>query len=174
MTWSTHLMAGLNALWLLELFPGLAFENAGLLAGAAALGALLPDLDASESKIKHLSLAGIKPFFLPSQAIYNHYGHRSFLHSVAGLALVGIASAALSVVTGRGAALALCLGYASHLMADAMTKSGIPFLYPRRKRFHLLSKRLRVTTGSLAEEFIFVLLSITALALMLRHLSIGG
>ena len=172
MTWSTHLMAGLSALWIMEALPASQPENMALLAGAAALGSLLPDLDASESKVKHLSVAGIKPFLLPSQAIYGQFGHRTFLHSLAGLAFCASSCLLLSPFTGWQVALALWLGYASHLAADALTRSGIPWLYPNHRRFHLLPPRLRLTTGSQAEEVVFVLLSLSALLLMLRHLPV--
>jgi inner membrane protein len=172
MTWSTHLMAGLSALWLMEALPTSQPENMALLAGAAALGSLLPDLDAAESKIKHLSIAGIKPFLLPSQMIYGQLGHRSFLHSLPGLTFCGCISLLLLPFVGWQIALALWLGYASHLATDAMTRSGIPWLYPHRERFHLLPPRLRITTGSPEEEIIFVLLSLFALLLTLRHLPV--
>lgn len=146
-------------------------NNMAFLAGAAALGSLLPDLDASESKIKHFTIGGIKPFLLPSQAIYRQLGHRTFLHSLVGLTFVAVTGAVLVPFTGKDAALALWLGYASHLIADGITRSGIPLLYPRPKRFHLMPKRFRVVTGSPAKDVIFVLLSLSALTLMLRHLS---
>ena len=165
-------MAGLNTLWLLEALPGAQFENIALMAGAAAFGSLLPDLDASQSKIKHLRIGGIKPFYLPAEAIYHQLGHRTFLHSLAGLAYIAIVCAVLSPFIGWQAALALWLGYASHLVADGVTKSGIPLLYPKSKRFHLLPKALRITTGSLEEEVVFVLLSLSILAFLLRHLAI--
>lgn len=66
--------------------------------------------------------------------------------------------------------LALSLGYASHLAADACTKSGIPLFYPRRKRYHLLPRALRLTTGSLAEEAVFMALAMMVLLLMLGQL----
>jgi inner membrane protein len=172
MTWSTHLMAGLSALWLMEALPASATENMALLAGAAALGSLLPDLDASESKIKHLSIGGIKPFYLPSEMIYSQLGHRSFLHSLYGLAFCACSCLLLSPFTGWQAALALWLGYASHLAADAMTRSGIPWLYPQPRRYHLLPPRLRLVTGSPEEEIVFVLLALSALLLTLRHLPV--
>ena len=172
MTWSTHLMAGLSALWLMEALPASQPENMALLAGAAALGSLLPDLDASESKIKHLSVAGVKPFYLPSRMIYGQLGHRSFLHSLAGLAYCACFCLLFAPFTGWQVALALWLGYASHLAADALTRSGIPWLYPRNGRFHLLPARLRLTTGSQEEEVVFVLLALSALLLMLRHLPV--
>jgi len=53
MTWSTHVFAGLGALWLLEPVPGgITPDTIGAVVAAAAFGALLPDLDAADSKIK--------------------------------------------------------------------------------------------------------------------------
>jgi inner membrane protein len=170
MTWSTHLMAGLNTLWVLEALPGVQTESIVLIASAAAFGSLLPDLDASQSKIKHLKVGGIKPFYLPAEAIYHQLGHRSFLHSLPGLAFIGIVCAALSPVAGWQAALALWLGYVSHLIADGVTKSGIPLLYPQAKRFRFLPRGFRITTGSPAEEVVFVILSLSVLSLLLQHL----
>lgn len=55
MTWPTHSLIGINFLWLLTpLPPGTLAYDMGTLAAVTVLGALLPDLDASESKIKHL------------------------------------------------------------------------------------------------------------------------
>ena len=85
MMWPTHAAAGVASLWLLAIVPPewLGYDF-GVLSACAALGALLPDLDASESKIKHLRLLGtnIKPFFLPSQVIYATDHHRGLLHSL--------------------------------------------------------------------------------------------
>lgn len=69
MRWPTHALFGINSLWLLSPLPlEMSGYDWGTLAAIAAFGALLPDLDASESKIKHLKLAGtqIKPFILPA------------------------------------------------------------------------------------------------------------
>ena len=69
MTWPTHILFDISTLWLLALLPtewmGYDF---GTLAAVAAFGTLLPDLDASESEIKHLktSKTQFKPFFLPA------------------------------------------------------------------------------------------------------------
>ena len=57
MTWPTHTLFGISTLWLLAPVPPEVLHSIfGVLAAAAALGALLPDLDASESKIKHLKI----------------------------------------------------------------------------------------------------------------------
>ena len=187
MLWRTHALIGINSLWLLELIPpGIERGNLALLLGVAAFGALLPDLDARESKIKHLSVARIKPFYLPALAIHRQLGHRGFSHSLSALALVAVAAAGfngalyysnlpLASFWAWQASAALVLGYASHLAADASTKSGIPllyvpWLYPHKKRYHLLPPSLRFTTGSEAEEVLFPLLALLILLLLLNHL----
>ncbi len=60
MTWPTHAFFGVSALWILApLPPEIMRYDFGTLAAFAAFGALLPDLDASESKLKHLKLLGL-------------------------------------------------------------------------------------------------------------------
>ena len=88
MTWPTHAFFGISTLWLLApLPPEVIGYDFGTLAAFAAFGALLPDLDATESKIKHLKLFGtsFKPFLLASQIIHWSDQHRGLLHSLTGL-----------------------------------------------------------------------------------------
>lgn len=174
----THLLLGVNSVWLLTLVPGAVgtfapdMHNPGLLAGTAALGALLPDLDAAQSTIKFLRLGGrFQPFLLPAEVLHQAFGHRGVLHSLLGLAgftlIVGVPQA---LWLGWLPAVALLLGYASHLVGDGCTKSGIPLLFPQRTRRHLLLLPLRLTTGSQAEEVVFAALALGALALLLPRL----
>lgn len=56
----THALAGIASLWCLQVVPTLIRpELLAPLGVLAALGALLPDLDATESQIKRLSVAGV-------------------------------------------------------------------------------------------------------------------
>lgn len=139
-----HLLAG---------FPA----GAALCAGAAILGALAPDIDAEDSTIKHelggagaiaswgLGLAGVKHRGL------THYG------LTAGLALA--AAWLIGRQFGLGdVGLAFGLGYLSHILADAMTKHGVPLWGPLPGQFHLLPKALRLRTGSPAETLLFMVL----------------
>ncbi|MCL4297952.1 MAG: metal-dependent hydrolase [Anaerolineae bacterium] len=139
-----HLIAG---------FPA----GAALCAGAAILGALAPDIDAEESTIKHelggagtvasggLGLAGVKHRGL------THYG------LTAGLALA--AAWLIGRQFGYGdVGLAFGLGYLSHILADAMTKQGVPLWGPLPGQFHLLPKALCMRTGSPAETLLFMAL----------------
>jgi membrane-bound metal-dependent hydrolase YbcI (DUF457 family) len=174
MTWRTHVLSGVSSLWLLLLIPhALNPRNAALLMALAALGALLPDLDAGQSKIRHLRLTEFKPLgkakpFAPlSNALSQGLGHRGVLHSLLGWSVIALVASGLTALAQWPAALALVLGYGAHLCGDACTRSGIPWLYPARKRYHLLPPRLRFVTGSLAEEALFpFLLSATVMLLL--------
>ena len=171
MLWRTHVLIGLNTLWLFDLVPhGLPLETLPLVITASAFGSLLPDLDASESKIKHWSVARIKPFYLPALAVHRRFGHRGFSHSLLALALLAALTLPLAFLLGWPAWLALLLGYAGHLAADGCTRSGIPLFYPNKKRYHLLPPSLRFVTGSQAEEVLLPLLSVLLLILLLRQL----
>lgn len=176
MQWRTHILAGASSLWLLNALPGgITPDLFPLCLCLAAFGALLPDLDANESKIKHLAVAGIQPFALPAQAIYQQFGHRGFFHSSSALVLTSLLSLPVIAYFGWQPWLALTLGYASHLAADACTVSGIPFRYipwinPDKTHYHLLPRKLRFVTGSEAEAALMPLLALLALLLVLRHL----
>lgn len=174
MTWPTHSLLGINSLWLFALLPSeyVAYDM-GTLAACAVLGALLPDLDASESKIKHLKIFGtnFKPFLLPAQVVHCTDQHRGLLHSLWDLGMITLASAPLLLWVGWAPIVALVLGYASHLLGDAATKSGIRLFYPNSTRYYLLPKKLRLTTGSLAEDALIALLGVVAIFLLLLNFS---
>ncbi len=132
MTWPTHALIGIHSLWLrAPLPPEFLGYDLGTLAACAALGALLPDLDASESKIKHLKLLGtnFKPFLLPAQVVHRTDQHRGLLHSLWGLGLAILVVAPAAFWMGWASVAALLLGYASHLLGDAATKSGSKLRY---------------------------------------------
>lgn len=89
--------------------------------------------------------------------------HRGITHSLltcllltGGLALL---LTALPAWPTRGMPLAFLVGYVSHLAADGVTKTGVPLLLPLlRRRFHLLPRPLRITTGGGFEMGLFRLL----------------
>lgn len=167
----THALAGVASLWCLQEFPALVSpELLAPLGVLAALGALLPDLDAAQSQIKHLSVAGFRPFAPLSLLLNRTFGHRGVLHSLLGWGIATLVLLPLTFVTGLAVPLAISLGYASHLATDACTKSGIPLLYPSRKRYHLLPRPLRLTTGSQAEDGVFMIMAVLVVALMLHQL----
>lgn len=167
----THALIGVNALWLLTVVPdGVTASNLALLSATAALGGLLPDLDAAESKIKHLRLGDLKPFVFLSLPLHRALGHRGLLHSLVGLSLIASLALPLAFRWGWQPSVALVLGYASHLLADSCTRSGVPLLYPASDRFHLLPPHLRIVTGSPTEDALFPFLIAAAALLLLTHL----
>ena len=167
----THALAGVASLWCFQAVPNLIRpELLAPLGALAALGALLPDLDANQSQIKHLSVAGIKPFAPLSVLLNRTFGHRGVLHSLLGLGIVTLVLLPLAFATDLAVPLAISLGYASHLATDACTKSGIPLLYPDRRRHHLLPRPLRLTTGSQAEDGLFMIMAVLVAGLMLQQL----
>lgn len=173
MTWPTHALLGINSLWLLVLVPPeLVSYDFGTLAACAVLGALMPDLDASESKIKHLKVPGtnFKPFLLPAQIVHRTDQHRGLLHSLWGLGMVAFITFPLMLQIGWTPIVALLLGYASHLLSDAATKSGIRLFYPGKKRFTLLTKGWRVTIGSTIEEALLPIFALGTATLLLKSL----
>lgn len=170
MTWPTHALLGISSLWIIApLPPELLGYSMGVLAACAALGALLPDLDASESKVKHLKIPGtkIKPFLLPAQVVHRTEQHRGLLHLLRGLGMVTLMTMPFLFLIGWAPILTLLIGYASHLLGDAATKSGVRLLYPSATRVHLLPKGWRITTGSLAEEALIAPLALLAIVLLL-------
>jgi inner membrane protein len=200
-TWRTHAVGGVAALWLLAPVPNtlpgpsLVGPSVGLLATAAALGALLPDLDAQDAKARHLSVGGFQPLEPLGDLLHAAFGHRGLLHSLPGLALFALLLALpLSAWWGTGPSIAICLGYASHLALDSCTIRGIPLLPTRSqarrgqdrrnqdhrgkdakwsfvRRFHLLPSWLRVSTGTPSEDPVFFLLALAAMLLLLRTLT---
>ena len=104
---------------------------------AAALGALLPDIDHPQSWAGRKMRAISVPLSLV-------VGHRGVTHSAIAVA----AGLALLLLLGTGwMAAPVVVGYLSHLLADALTPSGVPLLWPSRRRFTLNLCR----TGSAVE-----------------------
>jgi inner membrane protein len=158
---------GASATWLL--MPFVPQNDSGVIAIAMVcciVGALVPDLDAVESKIKHAKVIGIKPLVPVSKAINREFGHRGLLHSLWGWAVWTTLILPLSVMIGWLPVAALSLGYVSHLAGDACTRTGIPLLYPKLGRWFLLPPRLRIATGSAIEELLFVASALGAMTLL--------
>lgn len=171
--WRTHLVCGISALWILTpLSADLWALDYAAMAIGAALGALLPDLDAADSKIKHLRIGQFKPFWLPAHVAYHSGGHRGLLHSLSGMGMMALLCVPLVFWIDWPIVLALLLGYASHLAADACTRSGIPVLYPEPKLYHLLPRSWRFVTGSQAEEVLFVSAAVQVIFWLLGQLRV--
>ncbi len=171
----THIALGVSTVWLMRAIPGAVGplsaqdgSSPGLLVGCAALGALLPDLDATRSTIKYLRLGRrFQPFLWPARVLSQELGHRGPLHSLAGITLLWVWLGLPTLLwLGWRPSLALALGMLSHLLGDASTRSGVPLLYPKRGRWHLLPPNQRFVTGSATEEIVFGALLLPLISLL--------
>jgi membrane-bound metal-dependent hydrolase YbcI (DUF457 family) len=158
-----------------------------------AFGSLLPDIDHPDSSLANEKVIGI-PIFLPlAWVIGKVFGHRGVTHSllaVAGLIALGQVSqlpwASLNFDWLRAAGEALRFvwtdlnlgwlivwGYAWHMAADALTRSGIPLFWPLPSRFGFPPIRaLRFTTDTWPEYLVVVALAVACVANALRYLSL--
>jgi membrane-bound metal-dependent hydrolase YbcI (DUF457 family) len=56
---------------------------------------------------------------------------------------------------------AIIFGYALHVLADMMTRTGVPLMYPlSTERHYLLPRPLRLTTGGVVESIIAAAVSL--------------
>jgi inner membrane protein len=125
------------------------------------IGATLPDIDQSTNRLWDL-LPGrdyvgklLRPLFL---------GHRNLTHSFLGVFLIyhllGFILPRLlnpSYVNINIIYAAMMIGYVSHLVGDAVTKEGLPLLFPFKWRFGFPPlAALRITTGKWIENIIIL------------------
>lgn len=138
----THILAGVAVG--LVMASGLEIAPALGVVAAAALGALLPDIDHPKSIIgRRAGLVG--------GVVRLGVAHRGALHSGLAAALVFLGASALPADL-RVFGVAFAGGYASHLVLDMMTGAGVPLFWPHKQRISLLPIR----TGGLV-EFVFML-----------------
>jgi inner membrane protein len=134
-------------------------------AGAAVLGSLLPDLDSPHSTLGRL-MPGVA-------ASLERWRHRTVTHSLLALATLSLLTLPLgwafpSVYAG------LLLGYASHLLADCATVSGVMLFWPSPRACVIPGNAsYRIEVGSLAESILLVVL-LALLALSLPVSTAGG
>ncbi len=133
-----------------ELSPALATGDWWHIIPGALLTALLPDIDHPKSVL------GQRLKWL-SSPIARLFGHRGFTHS-----LLAIAAGILFIQTRlppdwpipTDAYHAMIVGYLSHILADMLTPSGVPLLWPCRWRFRL--PILNSQKGNQLERFLCI------------------
>jgi len=118
---------------------------------ALAAASMLPDADYPKSWLGH-QLGSV------SEELNRLFGHRSFLHSLLALLLITLVlGAPLWRITGNLApAVAIFVGFGSHLFADMMTLGGVQLFWPRQAIAIFPGRdEYRVVTGS-GSEAVFV------------------
>ena len=99
-----------------------------------------------------------------------NFGHRGVTHSLLALGLL-VALGELPFFPWHWLHLGFLIGwgYASHLVADALTKQGVPFLWPLDRRFGFPPFRLlRLTTGQWTEYTLVAVLTVLCLVNIAR------
>jgi inner membrane protein len=131
-------------------------------AAFAILGALCPDIDTPMSWIGRLA----RPL---AARLERRFGHRTVTHSVLGLALATLLFTPLAFLNPHWP-VAFALGYLSHLLIDAVNKSGTPLFYPSPLRavFPGYEAR-RITVGSPAETVLLGALIVVLVLLLPLH-----
>ncbi|MEK4404371.1 MULTISPECIES: metal-dependent hydrolase [unclassified Sporosarcina] len=145
MTGKTHIVGGIAASLAYAQFTN---HDPIIMLGAGIIGALLPDICHSGSKIG-------RKFKLLSKLINMLFGHRTFTHSL--LFLVIIATLLNAFIPNEAVKAGLLAGMVSHYILDMATKNGIKLLFPLSMtvRFPLTTR-----TGSKVESIVFSLLSL--------------
>lgn len=162
MTGRTHDLAAFTALniaFLLKAPPDITFGTLITALGANMLGGLAPDIDNATSdfwdKIRGGNILAkiVKPFVGK---------HRMLSHSLLGMGIFALLLHYL--LLGMGSFLlvdmdiiwwSVMIGFASHLLADAMTKQGIPLLFPFSWEFGIPPiEFFRMKTGGFTEKYI--------------------
>lgn len=111
----------------------------------SACGGLIPDIDHPDS------LLGRKIPIIP-ELLNVLFGHRTFTHSLLGLAVTTIFLFSNDSLWGK----AWAVGYGSHLLLDLLTTSGVPLFWPVGKNFRFSL----TTTGGFLDMLSLILLII--------------
>ena len=136
----THLAIAVILLFVLSEFTGLLGESKVLAAVLLLIAAILPDIDNSKSVI------GRK-----TKIFAWLFKHRGVFHSI--FAMIFFTVIIQVIFNQQNLIIVFLIGYASHLLADAMTKEGVTLFYPRKYRMHGPLK-----VGSWLETLIFLVL----------------
>lgn len=137
-------------------------------AGLTVLGSLLPDADHENSTINRV--------FPPAKAAYyllgakDGKGRGAFLHDPAFYAAVaGLMAYFQAGFVWYG----ILIGIAGHLLLDAFTWYGLPFLsLVNRKRLHIVPRRMRFASNSVQAIVVTWLLNAAVVAVSFYRLSV--
>ena len=145
---------------------------------AVSVGALLPDIDHPQALLANWRVnarpgggraqrAGpwgarrhwgslfwfpVRPLFLPSMVVREALGHRGAMHSIIAGVVLCTAVEYLAILAGApGFGRALAWGYAAHLLADMLTRRGVPLAWPFSRRRLAFPRPVTVRTGGFGE-----------------------
>lgn len=151
---STHLTIGIASGLGLSVILGADVSAAAIITACAAVGSLLPDIDHPKSTISYKAGLARAPLFWLS--------HRGITHS----ALILLALVFFGQSINLTLTQAVSVGYSSHILADMLTRAGVPLLWPIQTRFRLMPK---IFMGWLCEWIVWSI-SVMICFLMLAQL----
>lgn len=161
---TTHQIGGVCSAVVLGTFlfpaplPLVSIVYGGAMIAGASFGSLLPDIDHPKSKIS-------KKAQTPAKLLSFAVGHRGWTHTL--LVFFFISALLFWTVNQIGTATVLLnylvfgfsIGYASHLLLDALTVSGIPVFKPFSEHSFRLAK-LRTGVDDPGVQFILIVMTI--------------
>lgn len=147
MTGKTHILGGIAASLA---YAQMTNHDPIIMVSAGIVGALLPDICHSGSKI------GRKLPIL-SKLVNMLFGHRTFTHSL--LFLVMIAWLLNSFIPNDAVKAGFLAGMVSHYVLDMVTKNGIKLFFPLSMTVRL---PLTTKTGSKVESLVFSILALVS------------
>ncbi len=163
MTGRTHDLAAITALGVIVLAQPprtVTLATAIVVVFANLLGGVAPDIDQPTAPLWRNLPVG--KYFGKAFGLLNG-GHRFLTHSLIGLALFGFTAHWLLVAVHPIMMQvdidlvwwAFMIGMVSHLVMDSFTREGVPWLLPIPFKFGIPPlKKLRITTGHVAEKFV--------------------
>ncbi|MFD1426043.1 inner membrane protein [Kroppenstedtia sanguinis] len=175
-TGNTHLSLGLTAGAVAVGVTGTGghvLEAAGMVL-IASLGSLVPDIDEDNSILNNLLFKSIRyrsaalailgtvlalfallqgmDWWIFFAGVYvagvAFLPHRSFTHSLVSMGIVTW----ITYLAHPPYAVAMALGYFSHLLADAVTVGGVPFFWPWKQRIGLKNLGVRIRSGDTIDK----------------------
>lgn len=155
MTWKTHTLGGFALTGAIGTMIQMSPSQLPFVMGVGAISALIPDLDQPNSKASRYGINRLIAY-----PLNKFFGHRGFIHSpLLYLCLTLLLIAARSPMW-------LWLGFFSgtfsHLLLDTLNPTGIPWLWPYKKWFHLVDIRTN-SAGEYAFLAVFGLVTATFL-----------
>lgn len=150
---TTHMSIGLSVALAYDLTHPITPEAGLMIVGCAVIGSILPDIDKSNTPIRKL-------LGLPGHLLLFWIPHRGPTHSLVALVIVGLIAAQID----PGVGVVTACAYGTHLASDALTRAGIPLLWPFNHTFHLLPNRLRLRVNGPAERLIQFALAVLILS----------
>ena len=163
---ATHLAFGLTSYSVTSLAVGV--PNPGQIA-VCLFASMLPDIDISSSKF-------VRFFHLKrlSRWVERKYGHRGITHSYIFILMVAAFFSPFFLFGLWQYTLYAVVGVFSHIASDMLTKDGVRFLWPSRKRdVWFGSSTLRMESGGAGEIVFGVVCALIAAGCLIGNVSVS-